>query len=50
LGKLNNREIDFIARKNNQLVYVQLALIVAEKQAFDREFGNLMQINDNHAK
>jgi uncharacterized protein len=50
VGKLGDKEIDFIARKNEQVVYVQVALSVAEKQAFEREFGNLLQINDNHTK
>ncbi len=50
IGKLGDREIDFIGRKDDILIYIQVALSVAEPKTFEREFGNLLMINDNHPK
>ena len=50
VGKLADKEIDFIASKGDNTIYVQVALNVAEKKTFEREFGNLLLINDNHTK
>ncbi|MFH1120217.1 MAG: ATP-binding protein [Bacteroidota bacterium] len=50
VGKLGDREIDFIGRKNDQSVYIQVALTVADPKTFEREFGNLLMIQDNHPK
>lgn len=44
------KEIDFIAQKNGETTYLQVALQVSGQETFDREFGNLLQINDNYAK
>ena len=50
VGKLADKEIDFIASKGDDTIYVQVALNVAEKKTFEREFGNLLLIKDNHKK
>jgi uncharacterized protein len=50
VGKLADKEIDFVASKGDQTLYVQVALHVAGKETFEREFGNLLLIKDNHAK
>lgn len=50
VGKLGDKEIDFIASKNDNTIYVQVALNVSEPKTFDREFGNLLLIKDNHSK
>lgn len=44
------REIDFIADKNNERRYVQVALTVADERTAQREFGNLTNIPDNYRK
>ncbi|MDE5807973.1 MAG: ATPase, partial [Muribaculaceae bacterium] len=43
-------EIDFIAEKNRERLYVQVALTVADKTTFEREYGNLEAIPDNYPK
>ncbi len=43
-------EIDFIAEKNNECRYVQVALSVADQSTANREFGNLEKITDNYDK
>jgi predicted AAA+ superfamily ATPase len=50
VGKLADKEIDFVASKGDQTLYVQVALHVPGKETFEREFGNLLLIKDNHAK
>lgn len=49
-GKLGDREIDFIGRKDDKLIYIQVALSTADPTTFEREFGNLLMISDNHPK
>lgn len=44
------KEIDFIAEKNNERKYIQVAVSITEKETADREFGNLTAIPDNYEK
>ena len=48
--KQNKREIDFIAERQGEKIYFQVALRISEKQTMEREFGNLMAIKDNYPK
>lgn len=50
IGKQNEKEIDFIAERQSEKIYIQVALRITEKQTIDREFGNLMAIKDNYPK
>ena len=50
VGVLGDKEIDFIAEKNNEKIYVQVALTLEEEKTMEREFGNLLAIDDNYPK
>lgn len=50
VGKIENKEIDFVADKNGLKIYVQVCLQITDQTTSSREFGNLMMINDNYAK
>jgi len=50
VGKEQDREIDFIAERDGEKVYIQVALRITEKQTMEREFGNLLDIKDNYPK
>lgn len=50
VGKMDTREIDFVAERNGLKVYVQVCLQIIEKSTLNREFGNLLMINDNYPK
>lgn len=50
IGKLKDREIDFICKKNNEKVYIQVTYILSDQKVIDREFGNLLKIKDNFPK
>ena len=50
VGKLGDKEIDFIAEKSEKKVYVQVAYKMTEQTTIDREFTPLLEIKDNHPK
>lgn len=50
VGILGTQEIDFIAQKNTEKWYVQVALTLNEEKTLVREFGNLLKIQDNYRK
>lgn len=50
VGKLDNIEIDFVAERKGQKVYVQVAYKLENEQTIQREFGNLLSINDQYPK
>jgi uncharacterized protein len=50
VGVLGDREVDFICQKNGETLYIQVALTIKETSTFERELGNLKQIEDNYPK
>ncbi len=50
VGQLNGKEIDFVARRGDEVIYVQVALQVTGEETYEREFGNLKLIKDNYPK
>lgn len=50
VGVQNGFEIDFIAEKNNDKTYVQVCSSLEEEKTIKREFGNLLNIEDNYKK
>lgn len=50
VGTLGDKEIDFIAQKNGEKIYVQVALSLQDDKTIEREFGNLIQIADHYPK
>ncbi len=50
IGKNNDKEIDFVAKKSNKTLYLQVAMRLDSKSTIDREFGVFKGINDNHPK
>ncbi len=49
-GSLGDKEIDFVASKNDQILYVQVAYLIPDELVEKREFGNLLAIPDNYRK
>ena len=45
-----NLEIDFVVEKWNNRKYIQVAYIISDENVLNREFGNLLKINDNYEK
>ena len=50
IGKINNKEIDFVAEKNGQKLYIQVAYLISDETVKEREFGNLALIKDHYPK
>jgi predicted AAA+ superfamily ATPase len=50
VGNQNDLEIDFIAERNGEKIYLQVALRIVENHTREREFGNLLAIKDNFPK
>lgn len=50
IGKLRSTEVDFVARKNDEVVYYQVTASMVEQATFDREMRPLKSIADNYEK
>ncbi len=50
VGVLGDKEIDFICHKQGKKLYLQAAYLLPDEKVKEREFGNLLQINDNYRK
>ncbi len=50
VGQLSNKEIDFMAEKNGNRMYVQVAYMLVDQSTINREFGNLESITDQYPK
>jgi len=50
VGKLGSKEIDFICKKGSKKLYIQVCYLLPDKRVLDREFGNLLSIQDNYPK
>ncbi|MDR1971134.1 MAG: ATP-binding protein [Treponema sp.] len=50
IGKNGNQEIDFVARKNGEKMYIQVCYLLASPETVDREFSVLGKVHDNYPK
>lgn len=50
VGKLGDLEIDFVGIKNDQKIYIQVAYLLHDEKTKEREFGNLLKIDNNYKK
>ena len=50
IGKLMDKEIDFVADKAGTRMYIQVAFTIPTQNVKEREFGNLLAIKDNYKK
>jgi uncharacterized protein len=50
VGINGNKEIDFMAEKDDERLYIQVAYMLTDNQTIQREFGNLLAIDDNYSK
>jgi hypothetical protein len=49
-GKLNELEIDFVAIRGSEKIYIQSTYLLHDEKTIEREFGNLLKIKDNYPK
>ncbi len=50
IGKISDFEIDFIAKKHKQKIYIQVTYSLSNDETINREFRPLLKINDNYPK
>ena len=50
VGKTNEYEIDFVAYKGEQTIYIQVSYLLGSEETIQREFGNLESIKINYPK
>ena len=50
IGKYHDLEVDFIATKGKERIYIQVAYLLPDQMTADREFRSLEKIKDNYPK
>ena len=50
IGKMNDKEIDFVATKKNNKIYVQVTQEIKSEKTQKREYDQLLEIRDNYPK
>ena len=50
VGRIGDKEVDFVCRKQNNKLYVQVTYLLASSETIEQEFGVLEQIPDNFPK
>ncbi|MDY4560617.1 MAG: ATP-binding protein [Peptostreptococcus porci] len=50
VGKLKDKEIDFVTRRNDELHYIQVTSSMVDESTFEREMRPLREIRDNYEK
>ena len=47
---MRNKEVDFVAKKNDKILYVQVAYLLTDHTTVEREYSVLEAIPDNYEK
>ena len=50
VGKAGEKEVDFIAERQSERIYLQVAYLLATPETIEREFGVYRSIRDNYPK
>ena len=50
VGAINNLEIDFVAEKDREKIYIQVCYLLQNSDTIAREFNSLKKISDNYPK
>jgi hypothetical protein len=50
VGRVSEKEIDFVGEKNGDKLYIQVCYLLNEKSTIEREFSSLLDVKDNYPK
>jgi hypothetical protein len=50
VGKAGEKEVDFVAQRGNDKIYIQAAYLLGAKETVEREFGAYAGVRDNYPK
>ncbi len=50
IGKVGDKEIDFVCKKNGDKYYIQVAYLLADEAVIQREFGVYDKVKDHYPK
>ena len=50
IGKVDNLEVDFVCKKNDETIYIQVSYLLASEDTKEIEFSVLENIKDNYPK
>jgi len=50
VGRIDDKEIDFIGKRNEECIYIQVCYLLANQETIEREFGIFKTISDNFPK
>ena len=50
IGKVDSLEVDFVCKKQNKPIYIQVSYLLASEETVEREFKPLKSIQDNYPK
>jgi len=50
VGQVGQKEVDFVATRKGEILYIQVCYLLHEQSTIEREFGNLEKIKDNYPK
>ncbi len=50
VGALRNKEVDFVAKKEDRVIYLQCTYLLSDEATVEREYSALQSIDDNYEK
>ena len=50
VGEINTKEVDFVAIKSDQKIYVQCCYMLVDESTIEREYSSLLSIKDSYPK